>query len=166
MKKILLLIAFIGLSFIVSGQFGGFGGGSPKIKGKITGTVTDSLSGQPVGFATISLRRAGKEKIINGALSEENGEFSFTDIAPGKYDVEVSFLGYNVKTVLGVETTKKKPDYSIESIELVSTDYLLDEVQITEKRALFENKIDRIVFNAEDDSSVAGGDATAGRGEA
>ena len=33
-------------------------------------------------------------------------------------------------------------------------------MKITEKRALIENKPDKLVFNAEDDSSIAGGDAT------
>ncbi len=161
MKKLILLLSFSLFSILLQAQFGGFGGGGgPKIKGKITGAVIDSVSGQAVSFATISLKRAGKEKIINGTLSEENGEFSFVDISPGKYDIEVSFLGYNVKLITGIETTKKKPDYKVPNVQLVSTDYLLDEVQITEKRALFENKVDRIVFNAEDDSSIAGGDAT------
>ena len=161
MKKYLLITLLSFSATILSAQFGGFGGGGgPKIKGKITGSIVDSLTGQSVGFATVSLRRAGKEKIINGTLSEDDGDFSFTEISPGKYDVEVSFLGYTTKTIGSIETTKKKPDYGIGTIQLGSTDYLLDEVQITEKRALFENKIDRIVFNAEDDSSVAGGDAT------
>ncbi len=160
MKKLLFFVALSLICDIAYSQFGGFGGGGPKIKGKISGVILDSLAQEPVGFATISLKRNGKEKIINGALSDENGEFSFADIAPGKYDVEVSFLGYDVKLYQGIETTKKKPDYNDLKIELVSTDYILDEVQITEKRALFENKVDRIVFNAEDDSSVAGGDAT------
>ncbi len=161
MKKYLLVTLLSLSATFLSAQFGGFGGGGgPKIKGKITGSVVDSLTGQPVGFATVSIRRAGKEKIINGSLSENDGDFSFTEITPGKYDIEVSFLGYTTKTIENIETTKKKPDYSIGTIQLGSTDYLLDEVQITEKRALFENKIDRIVFNAEDDSSVAGGDAT------
>ena len=161
MKKYLLITILSLFVTLLSAQFGGFGGGGgPKIKGKISGSVVDSLTGQPVGFATVSLRRSGKEKIINGSLSEDDGDFSFTDISPGKYDIEVSFLGYTAKFIRDIETTKKKPDYNIGAIQLGSTDYLLDEVQITEKRALFENKIDRIVFNAEDDSSVAGGDAT------
>jgi len=161
MKRLLLLTSIvILLCQLGTAQFGEFGGGGPKIKGKITGTVVDSLTNVEVGFATISLKREGRDKVINGTLSEDDGKFSFTDITPGKYEIEVSFLGYDAKVIRGIETTKKKPDYDIGSVLLASTDYLLDEVQITEKRSLFENKVDRIVFNAEDDSSVAGGDAT------
>ena len=161
MFKNLLALTFLVFSISLNAQFGGFGGNSgPKIKGKISGTVIDTSTNLPVGFATISLRKAGRTKIINGTLSEDNGTFSFTDINPGEYDLEISFIGYKEKIIASVETTKKKPDKNIGSVFLFPTDYLLDEVEVTAKRALIENKVDKIVFNAEDDSSIAGGDAT------
>ena len=152
----------LSLLFIASGfsQYPGFGGGGKKIKGKISGVIIDSVTQEKVGFASISLKRAGRDKILNGSLSEDDGKFALVDINPGKYDIEVSFIGYENRLISSIETTKKNPDYSIGNILLVSTDYMLEEVEITEKRALFESKVDRIVFNAEDDSSVAGGDAT------
>jgi len=162
MHKYILTILFALVSFSLSAQFGGGRGGNsgPKIKGKISGVVMDSLAKAPVGFATISLKKAGRDKIVNGTLSEDDGSFSFTDVTPGKYDLEVSFIGYSVKVKAMVETTKKNPDNNIGQIDIVPTDYLLDEVEVTAQRALIENKIDKIVFNAEDDSSIAGGDAT------
>lgn len=161
MKKLLLSFLFLVVSISLQAQFGGFGNqGGPKIKGKITGAVIDSLSQQPVGFATISLRRAGRDKIINGTLSEDNGKFSFANISPGKYDIEISFIGYDKKLRSNIETTKKNPDNNIGMLYMLPTDYLLQEVEVKEKRALFEHKVDRIVFNVEDDSSVSGGDAS------
>ncbi len=160
MYKSILLPVFLLFTTICSAQFSGFGNSGPKIKGKISGMVIDSSSQLPVGFATISMKKAGRTKIINGTLSEEDGSFSFTDVNPGKYDLEFSFIGYSTKLVATVETTKKKPDNNIGTIFLLPTDYMLEEVEVKAKRALFENKVDKIVFNAEDDSSVAGGDAT------
>ncbi len=161
MNRYLLLFALIIMTTSLSAQFGGArGGGAPKIKGKISGIVIDSVTNQPVSFATISMKKNGRKKIINGTLTEEDGSFSFTDINPGKYDLEISFIGYSAKVIDSLVTTKKKPDNNVGTISMVPTDYLLDEVKVTAKRALIENKIDKIVFNAEDDSSVAGGDAT------
>ncbi len=159
MKKFLPLFIFILIGTFSYGQFGNFGS-SPQIKGKISGSIIDTMTNQSVGFATISLKRSGRDKILNGTLSDESGGFAFTEINPGTYDLEISFLGYSTKLIAKVETTKKDPDYNVGNIFLVPTDYLLEEVQITEKRALFENKVDRIVFNAEDDASISGGDAT------
>jgi len=142
-------------------QWGGFGGKKgPSIKGKISGKIIDEMTNSPVSYATISLKSAGSDKIINGTLSEDDGSFKFTDIKDGKYDLEVSFLGYEAKQIAAVELTLKDPDYSIGDISLVQDNVVLDEVEIREKRSLIENKVDKIVFNAEDDSSIAGGDAT------
>ncbi|NNF35333.1 MAG: TonB-dependent receptor [Saprospiraceae bacterium] len=155
---ILLLLASI---VMADAQFS-FGGRSrgPKIKGKITGVVKDSITGETVPFASVSMRRAGSKVVLNGVISEEDGEFKLGEVTPGKYDVIISFLGYEEKVLTNAETTPKDPDLDLGIIQLVESSLILDEVQITEKRALIENKVDKIVFNAEDDSSVAGGDAT------
>lgn len=144
------------------GQFGSWGGGGQqsKIKGKITGELVDSLSSQSVGFATIVLMKAGKTKEVNGVLSEDNGKFKLAEVKMGKYDAHISFLGYNDKIIKDIELTGKDPDYNCGRILLSPADYVLDEVEVTAKRALFENKVDKLVFNAEDDSSISGGDAT------
>jgi len=162
MKKLFSLSILLIFFGSINAQFPGFGGGNkgPKIKGKITGQIIDSLTNEKIGFATVVLSKAGKTKEINGVLTEENGKFKMTDIKTGKYDVIISFLGYNEKRIKNIELTPKDPDYDFGKIQLSSTDYLLDAVEVTEKRSLIESKVDRIVFNAEDDSSIAGGDAT------
>ncbi|NNE26042.1 MAG: outer membrane beta-barrel protein, partial [Saprospiraceae bacterium] len=160
-KQIILLCLCLGLAINLSAQFPGFGGTQgPKVKGKISGQLIDSLTQESVAYATIVLKKAGKSKEINGQLTDEDGKFKLTDVTTGKYDLYISFLGYEDKVLKEVELTPKKPDNDLGLIQMVGTDYLLDEVEITEKRALFESKVDKIVYNAEDDSSVAGGDAT------
>lgn len=140
---------------------GGWGGKKgPSIKGKIEGMIVDSLTNEAVGFATVSLRKAGSDKILNGELTEDNGSFKLSEIVTGKYDITISFLGYEDRKLANVETTLKKPDLDLGKILLVPSSVLLEGVEITEERALIENKVDKIVFNAENDASIAGGDAT------
>src|SRR5690606_29772562 len=57
-------------------------------------------------------------------------------------------------------TTLKNPDINLEIIQLVPSSYLLDAVEISEDKVLVENRADKLVFNAENDASIAGGDAT------
>jgi len=162
MKRILLFAVFISFSQIAMAQFpGGWGGKKgPSIKGKIEGSIVDSLTNEAVGFATVSLSKAGSDKILNGELSEDNGSFKLSEVVTGKYDITISFLGYQDKKLSNVETTLKKPDLDLGKILLVPSSVLLEGVEITEERALIENKVDKIVFNAENDASIAGGDAT------
>jgi len=162
MKRILLFAIFLSYSSIAMAQFpGGWGGKKgPSIKGKIEGMIVDSLTNEAVGFATVSLRKAGSDKILNGELTEDNGSFKLSEIVTGKYDITISFLGYEDRKLANVETTLKKPDLDLGKILLVPSSVLLEGVEITEERALIENKVDKIVFNAENDASIAGGDAT------
>ena len=105
MKKLLTFSIFVIFLGSLNAQFPGFGGkkGS-KIKGKITGQIVDSLTNENIGFATVVLSKAGKTKEINGVLTEDDGKFKITEVKTGKYDVIISFLGYNDKRISDVNT--------------------------------------------------------------
>ncbi|MDX1665947.1 MAG: TonB-dependent receptor [Saprospiraceae bacterium] len=136
------------------------GGQGPSITGKITGTLVDSVSGQPVEFATVVLIDAASDKEVDGTITEEKGEFKMQEVKLGKYLLRISFIGYRPKTVEGIELTPKSPDYQLETIELVPESFTLNEVTVTDQRSLVENKIDRLVYNADKDITSVGGDAS------
>jgi len=159
MKKIILLSLFIGLTVLALAQppqYSGRGGGS-SIKGKITGSVIDTMTTTPIEFATIVLLQDSQQ--VNGIVTEADGTFKLMNVKPGTYDVQVSFLGYEPKIIRGIETTPKKPDADLGTVSLLSQSIDLGAVEVTGERAAFEAKIDKIVYNAEKDVSTAGGDA-------
>lgn len=137
-----------------------FGNQTPVLKGKISGTVLDSQDFQALPFVSVGLRKAKSSKIIDGVLSNEDGKFNFLNVAVGKYELIISFIGYSEKVVFNVETTLKDPDIDLKKIFLSSSEIALKDVTIIEKKALVENKADKLVYNAENDASIAGGDAT------
>lgn len=153
-----LLLAVFSTSFIYA-QFPG-GATQPTIVGKISGIIIDSLTQKPVDYATISLSRNGQTKSTNGSLADEKGAFKVENIKPGKYRVTISFIGYASKIIEPVETTLAKPDLNMGSIVLSPNNKLLNEVTVVGEAAIIENKIDRIVYNAEKDVTSAGGNAT------
>jgi len=135
-------------------------GGPPAIKGTIKGTVTDEQSGEPVEYATIVLLSGDGATQINGTLTEPDGSFRLTDIPVGSYQIKLSFIGYQEKTLEEVKTTKKSPDLDLESITLGTDAVLLDGVEVTAEASLIENRIDKLVYNAEKDATNQGGDAS------
>ena len=158
MKQLFTFVLLLS-SFISYSQFGNWGGKKKKsIKGKIEGVLIDSMTNATISYATITMKRGDTN--LDGVLSEENGSWKIGEVTTGKYDLYISFLGYKEKVIRDVETTLKDPDVNLNTIYLVPSSVILDGVKITEKRALIENKPDKLVFNAEDDSSIAGGDAT------
>lgn len=161
MKQLLTVIMLTVISMSASAQFGNWGGGKKKtVKGKIEGKLIDSLTNEAVAYATISMKRAGTDANLDGVLSNEKGKWKIGDVTDGKYDLYISFLGYGEKVIKDVETTPGKPDVNLGTIYMVPSSVVIEGVEITEKKALIENKPDKLVFNAEDDASIAGGDAT------
>lgn len=157
MKRILLLIIVICASITAKAQLPVGGGG---IVGKISGTVIDSLTKKPVDYATISIYKSGAKTPISGVLTDEKGNFQINSLRAGSYKITVSFIGYPTKTFDPVETTASKPDNHMGTLVIAPSAKALKEVQIVGQTPLIENKIDKIVYNAEKDLTAAGGNAT------
>lgn len=67
----------------------------------ITGKVTDVSNSDPLPGATVKV----KDQPI-GAISDMDGSFFIDDIKPGKYDLEVSYVGYDTKVIKDIIVTK------------------------------------------------------------
>ncbi|QNR85197.1 TonB-dependent receptor [Pedobacter riviphilus] len=163
MKKLLLLTLILGIFFTAHAQFpsGGFGGGQKKttVTGRITATILDSLTKKPIDYATVSLINAKDNKSVNGGVTDEKGKLTLQNVSPDSYKLMIGFMGYKTKSVL-VTTTPSKPDNNIGTIYISSSENTLADVQVQGTKAVIENKIDRMVYNAEADGTNAGGDAT------
>lgn len=125
---------------------------------KITGQVSDSTSNKPVEFATVALIQPGTGKTIDGAVCDANGKFTINKIAPGKYIVSISFIGFNTRKI-NVDIDDKK-DADMGTITISPTAKLLNEVTVEGQKSLIEERVDRTVYNAEADPTTKGGDAT------
>lgn len=134
-------------------------GGGPSIAGRISGVIIDSLTKQPVDYATISLGRSGSTKNTNGALTDEKGAFKIDKVSPGSYRLTITFMGYKTKVIDPVKTTLEKPDNNLGRIVLSPNSQMLNAVVIEGQAAVIENKVDKMVYNAEKDATVSGGNA-------
>lgn len=159
MKRLYILFLLILASNVIFAQFPG-GAPTTSIVGKISGTIIDSVSQKPVDYATISLSRSTQTKSTNGSLADDKGAFKIENVKAGKYRITISFIGYATKTIDPVETTLSKPDINLGAIKLSSINKMLNEVTVIGEVPIIENKIDRIVYNAEKDVTSAGGNAT------
>jgi ferric enterobactin receptor len=156
----IFLSTWITIPFDLSAQMPFNLGQGNVLKGHISGSVVDSSSGLSVEFAAVSIRKKGAVKELTGTLTDANGNFRLDEIPIGAYEISISFIGYKEITISDLETTKRKPDLNIGTVKLTPGDYLLDEVVIAGEASLIESKVDRLVYNAEKDISISGGDAS------
>lgn len=68
--------------------------GLGQTAGSIKGKVTDASTGNPLPGATVYLRGTSM-----GASSDLNGDYSITDVPPGKYTLRVSYVGYRTRSI-------------------------------------------------------------------
>ena len=122
-------------------------------------SYVDSKTGKTLEYANISLTNIKWDKIIEGTISDAKGRFNMNKIRTGSYKISVSYLGYELQNV-NFELTKKKPDIKLADILLISNNGMLSEVKIKEQKPIFESKIDKIVYNAENDMNEGLNDAT------
>jgi outer membrane receptor protein involved in Fe transport len=146
MKLILTFLA------VVSAAGSTFAQGS-----KISGTVIDSLTQRPVEFANVALATPSSTTPIDGTICDEKGEFTLSKIMPGSYELLISFIGFETK-VIAVTVGEKNVD--VKTIIISPTPQILEAVTVEGQKALIEERVDRMVYNAENDLTTRGGDAT------
>lgn len=116
------------------------------VRGYIQGTVYDEKTKEPIVSATIRLLNQSDSLYIQGVASGEKGKFRFL-ASPGKYVLEISFIGY--KTFLqNFNTTAKSPDYAAGDIYLEENTIELGAAVVEAKVPNILVKGDTIEYNA------------------
>jgi outer membrane receptor protein involved in Fe transport len=128
--------------------------------GNIDGIILDSSDRQPVEYATIALFLQNETRIINGTTSDPKGKFILTKVPKGTYRIVINFLGYEKKELSNIVLGDKSPSASVGTIFLSPKSTTLQGVTVMAEKNIIENKIDKLVYNAENDITSQGGVAT------
>lgn len=149
MKKIYLSFLFSVATLVVVAQG----------NGKVSGTIKEAESSNPVEFATIALNDPTTNKPVDGTIADAKGKFVVKGINNGKYIVAISFIGFET-IKREVEITDKNWDVDLGTILLSSSTEVLEAVTVEAQKTLIEEKVDRMIYNAENDNTAKGGDAS------
>jgi outer membrane receptor protein involved in Fe transport len=127
--------------------------------GIIAGKVIDSLSNGAIEYATISLFAGDNKKPVNGTTTNAQGIFQLEGLKTGTYSIVIESIGYASRKMNQV-VFNRNSSLDIGTIRLHKSRQELESVTVTAPKGLIENKIDKIVFNAEKDLTSQGGVAT------
>ena len=78
-----------------------------KGSGKISGKIVDKEMGDVLLFANVALFQ--NDILITGTETDLDGNFQFTNLEPGLYDIEASYVGYQSQRLVGVEIKETDP---------------------------------------------------------
>lgn len=157
MKKLLnLIIVFL----FAAGSYSVFAQQTEKEPARIIGVAKDAKSGEPVGYATAALYKKGADVSLAGAVADGDGKFFITGFEPGDYTLQLTFIGFETLVVDGIKVTSPLGDINLGELMMSDEGLALEEVTVQGQRELIEERVDRTIYKAENDKTVAGGDAT------
>tara|TARA_B100001250_G_scaffold6926_1_gene5867 strand:- start:874 stop:4650 length:3777 start_codon:yes stop_codon:yes gene_type:complete len=96
--------------------------------GSLKGTVSDAMTGETIPMANIVVKSDGVPVI--GSASDFDGNFNIKPIEPGRYSVEISFIGYATIIQNNVLISPNKITFS--DYQLSPESSVLTEVQVIE----------------------------------
>lgn len=128
--------------------------------GTVVGKLIDSAAHVPLESATITIYATGKTRAIHRTTTDSSGEFGFTGIRPGSYTVVIEFVGFRTINVRNILITQNLDIVNLGRINATRKSGALESVVVTAPPKLVDNKIDRLVFNAERDLTSQTGVAT------
>lgn len=94
--------------------------------GALKGKLTDKETGDPIPFANIVVESGGQQ--VSGATTNFDGEFTVKPLSPGKYDLRVTYVGYQTKLITDIRISPDKISY--QDVEMNSTMQQLETVDI------------------------------------
>lgn len=130
---LVLTLLFFGIGQVLSAQ-----------NSSLSGTVYDENE-EAMAFAHVLLLQQQDSILVKGGTSDEQGKFLLEDIPEGNYILNVSLLGFEpYYKALQIQNSK---ELSIGTIQLATQRQNLEGVSVVGRKALFEQKSDRLILN-------------------
>ncbi|PHN06779.1 TonB-dependent receptor domain-containing protein [Flavilitoribacter nigricans] len=123
---------------------------------RITGTVLDGSSRQPIEFATVMVGNKATQQPITGATTGADGSFS-VEVQTEDFYVEISFIGFASRKIEDFSVVDGAVDLG--ELSLSNDSQMLDEVTVRAEKSQTEFKLDKRVFNVGKDLSSTGASA-------
>jgi len=154
MKLLQLKIAAIGLIMLMAVR------GYSQQSIKISGTLTDSLTHEPIQFATVALLNQQTKAPVKGTQTDSIGHFVFVNVPVGTFTLRITYVGYNNIFKENILINPEIGNLNFGTLLMsASKNSLLKEVAITAKKEALRNVDGKKVFSVNQSLISKGGNA-------
>lgn len=126
---------------------------------RIQGKLVDSLSSEPLSFATLRLESSTKPANYKGLIADEKGVFEWNGILEDSYILRVEYVGFTTK-YLTIKHNNANAILDLGTIRLSAQTQLLETVTVTGIKPNVVATLEKQVFKAEQFDVAKGGTAT------
>jgi outer membrane receptor protein involved in Fe transport len=131
-----------------------------RAAGKVSGVVLDAVTNAPVEYATVALLSPRDSSLVTGTVTNPQGQFVLESVPAGAYRMRITYIGYRNAVKENLVVRADVPAVDLGSIKIRPSSQALAEVVVTAEKPLFEQSIDKRVFNVEKSIVSEGGSAT------
>ncbi len=126
--------------------------------GSISGVVRDDKTQQPVAYATVVVLPADSAdtKAVTGVAASADGSFRIDKLPEGRYRLRASFVGYAPRT--RPVAVSAGPPFAV-VFRLAPAATALSEAVVVGSKPVVDVRADRLIYNADQDVTNAGGTA-------
>ncbi len=127
---------------------------------KISGTLTDSLTHEPIPFATVALLNQQTKAPVKGTQTDSIGNFVLENVPAGTFTLRITYVGYNNIFKENILINPAAGDLNLGTLTMTtSKSSLLKEVVVTGKREALKNVDGKKVFSVNQSLVSKGGNA-------
>ncbi len=122
----------------------------------LSGLLKSKTTKQVVAFASVQLKLQKDSSFVTGTISNEEGRFSFSNLASGNYILQATLVGYKQHQQI-VLVGRLSSYLDLATIELEEDAQQLSDVAITAKQEAVAEKMDKKTFSIADNITQTGG---------
>ncbi|MDR1878273.1 MAG: TonB-dependent receptor, partial [Bacteroidales bacterium] len=149
MRKLFGILALCVLTSAVSGQN----------KCTISGIVKDARTQEALFYAQTGLLKAADSSSAGGSFTNELGSFEITDVLPGTYILQASYVGYEVYRK-EIVVTKDNRTMNMDTILLHPQSTTLEGVTVYGQKPVYTIDGEKTIYNVSEDGGIQTGTAS------
>ncbi len=129
---------------------------SGQVKVTVSGVIKDKKTQTGLPYVNVMLKTVSDSSFVSGTVTNEEGRYTLNNIAPGKYKVETSYVGYkNIKQELLIGKLSEYIDLG--TIDLEESTTSLEEVVISGTQDAVAETMEKKTFNVSESINQSGG---------
>lgn len=159
MNKLMLIVVFLGfLDLNLEAQVRQVNDTVKKrVRNIVTGYVYDKERNAPLEYASIIAYRMSDSVKVKGISTDSKGYFELVGLRPGRYYLEVDFIGYKKKTISPLIIRPESPVVELGKIYLEPVPFTTEPIEVTAEAPEISYKIDKkVVYVGRQTTSISG----------
>ena len=120
---------------------------------KVTGTVTDSLTGEYLPYVNVGLFNPADTTYVKGCMSDEQGAFKIDNLSEGDYLLRATYVGY----LTYYQSVSLRKSVQLDKIRMKPHSSGLTEVTVTAERTIYSVDGEKTLYNVSEDPSIQTG---------